>query len=128
MKHDMGHMPDSDEGGQHESMTGRTDHGSEGGMSVNHEHMDHDMSSMHGGMQHGGGHAGHHAMMVADFRRRFWVSLVISIPILLLSPLIQRFLGLESKISFTGDSYVLFVLSTAVFFYGGWPFLKGIYD
>jgi Cu2+-exporting ATPase len=68
----------------------------------------------------------HHAMMVADFRRRFWVSLIISIPILLLSPLIQGFLGLQGKISFAGDLYVLFALSSAVFFYGGWPFLKGI--
>lgn len=68
----------------------------------------------------------HHAMMAADFRRRFWASLIISIPILLLSPLIQGFLGLEGKISFNGDSYVLFALSSAVFFYGGWPFLKGI--
>jgi Cu2+-exporting ATPase len=74
-----------------------------------------------------GDHASHHAMMVADFRRRFWVSLIVSIPILLLSPLIQSFLRLEGKISFTGDSYVLFVLSSGVFFYGGWPFLKGIY-
>ena len=65
-------------------------------------------------------------MMVVDFRRRFWVSLIISIPILLLSPLIQRFLGLEGKISFAGDSYVLFGLSSVVFFYGSWPFLKGI--
>jgi Cu2+-exporting ATPase len=107
-----------------------TAHNPEGDMPANHEHMGHDMSQMqggHGGMQHGG-HASHHAMMVADFRRRFWVSLVISIPILLLSPLIQRFLGIEGKVSFTGDSYVLFVLSSAVFFYGGWPFLKGIYD
>jgi len=67
-------------------------------------------------------------MMVADFKRRFWVSLVISIPILLLSPLIQGFLGIEGAISFPGDSYVLFALSSAVFFYGGWPFLKGIFD
>ena len=67
-------------------------------------------------------------MMVADFRRRFWISLIITIPILLLSPLIQRFLGLEGKISFTGDSYVLWALSSGVFFYGGYPFLKGIYD
>jgi Cu2+-exporting ATPase len=126
----MGHAPDSDDSGGHKPMTGHTAHGPEGGMSANHEHMGHDMSSMQGGhgMQHGGGHASHHAMMVADFRRRFWVSLVISIPILLLSPLIQRFLGLEGKLDFTGDSYVLFILSSAVFFYGGWPFLKGIYD
>jgi Cu2+-exporting ATPase len=64
--------------------------------------------------------------MVADFRRRFWVSLVVSIPILALSPLIQQFLGLEETFAFTGDIYVLFVLSSIVFFYGGWPFLTGL--
>ena len=74
-----------------------------------------------------GSHHNHHNM-IADFRRRFWISLIITIPILLLSPLIQRFLGLEGKISFTGDSYVLWALSSGVFFYGGYPFLKGIYD
>jgi Cu2+-exporting ATPase len=93
-----------------------------------HERMEHDMSGgADGGMAHGG-HASHHAMMVADFRRRFWVSLIISIPILLLSPLIQRFLGLEGRISLPGSSYVLFALSSAVYFYGGWPFLKGLND
>ncbi len=69
-------------------------------------------------------HANHHKMMVKDFKRRFLVSLVITIPILILSPLIQQFLGLT--ISFPGDRYVLFVLSGIVFFYGGWPFLKGL--
>jgi len=67
----------------------------------------------------------HHAMMIADFRRRFWVSLILTVPILALSPLVQRFLGLGDLISFPGDSYVLFALSSAVYFYGGWPFLKG---
>jgi Cu2+-exporting ATPase len=65
--------------------------------------------------------------MVADFRRRFWVSLAISAPVLALSPMIQGFLGLRTTLSFTGDSYVLFALSAAVFFYGGWPFLKGLF-
>jgi Cu2+-exporting ATPase len=132
MKHDMGQTPDIDEDEGHERMTGHTARAPQkGDMPANLEHAGHDMSSMqggHGGMEHGGGHASHHAMMVADFRRRFWVSLVISIPILLLSQLIQRFLGLEGRISFTGDSYVLFVFSSAVFFYGGWPFLKGIIE
>jgi P-type Cu2+ transporter len=73
-------------------------------------------------------HGSHHTMMVADFRRRFWVSLIITIPILLLSPVIQRFLGLDNKIAFTGDSYILWALSSGVYFYGGYPFLKGIYD
>lgn len=71
-------------------------------------------------------HHDHHAMMIADYRRRFWVSLALTIPILALSPLIQRFLGLQEVIRFPGDSYVLFLLSSCVYFYGGWPFLKGI--
>ncbi|MBA7564797.1 Copper-exporting P-type ATPase B [subsurface metagenome] len=66
--------------------------------------------------------------MVADFKKRFIVSIIITIPVLLLSPLIQAFLKLEKIIKFTGDSYVLFVLSTVIFFYGGWPFLKGLYS
>ncbi len=73
-------------------------------------------------------HEGHHAKMVADFRRRFWVSLIITLPILVLSPLIQEFLGLKQALRFPGDHYILFVLSTVIFFYGGWPFLKGLYD
>jgi len=67
----------------------------------------------------------HHAAMVRDFRRRFWISLAITVPILLLSPLIQGALGLEETLRFPGDSYVLLAFSTLVFFYGGWPFLKG---
>ena len=115
---------------------GHASHDAEGmkGMEE-YQRMGHDMGSVregHDGMRHDmsghGGHGSHHAMMVADFRRRFWISLVISIPILLLSPLIQRFLGIEGAIAFPGDDYVLFALSSAVFFYGGWPFLKGIYD
>lgn len=63
--------------------------------------------------------------MVADFRRRFWVSLGLTLPILALSPLIQQFLGLRATLAFPGDSYLLFILSSGVFFYGGWPFLSG---
>jgi Cu2+-exporting ATPase len=66
--------------------------------------------------------------MVADFRRRFWISLIVSIPILLLSPMIQRFLGIRETIRFTGDLYVLFLLSSFIYFYGGYPFLKGFFD
>jgi Cu2+-exporting ATPase len=66
--------------------------------------------------------------MVTDFRTRFWISLAITAPILILSPMIQAFLGFKEAFEFPGDSYVLWVLSSAVFFYGGWPFLKGIVD
>ncbi len=77
------------------------------------------------------GHSNHHAMMVRDFRKRFWISLALSIPILLLSPIIQDFLRSSIGLvipGFTGDKYLLFAFSTVVFFYGGWPFLKGIID
>jgi len=72
------------------------------------------------------GHAGHdhHQMMIEDFKKRFWVSLVLSIPVLALSPMIQGFFGFE--IAFAGRKYVLFIISTFIFFYGGWPFLKGL--
>ena len=70
----------------------------------------------------------HHQHMVADFRKRFIISAILTIPILLLSPLIQNLLRLKNILQFTGDVYVLFGLSSVVFFYGGWPFLKGIYN
>jgi Cu2+-exporting ATPase len=75
-----------------------------------------------------GDHGDHHAHMVSDFRKRFWISLVLTIPILVLSPMIQGFLGFRETLRFQGDAYVLWVLSSAVFFYGGWPFLKGIFE
>ncbi len=73
-------------------------------------------------------HHDHRAMMLTDFKKRFWVSFIITIPILLLSPLIQEFLGFKETVSFPGDIYVLFALSSIVFFYGGYPFLKGIFE
>jgi len=100
---------------------------------------DHEMSHSHG--HHGNsheqaghdqrkaqGHHSHHAHMVAEFKKRFWVSLIVTIPVLGLSPAIQEFLGLRETLRFTGDIYALFVFSTFIFFYGGWPFLKGLVD
>ncbi|WP_035050601.1 copper-translocating P-type ATPase [Carnobacterium jeotgali] len=83
----------------------------------NHSKMD------HSSMNHAGGHAGHHAMMIKDFKKRFWVSLILAIPISLLSPMVQMLFGYE--INFLGDDLLLFVLSTVLFFYGGKPFLTG---
>ncbi len=77
---------------------------------------------------HSGGHAQHHAQMAKDFLKRFWISIGLTIPILLLSHMIQEFLGLGDTLHFTGDTYISFVLSSIVFFYGGWPFLQGLYD
>lgn len=68
----------------------------------------------------------HHTMMIADFRKRFYVVLILTIPIMLLSMMIQQFIGVNWQ--FEGSSYLLFGLSSVVFFYGGWPFLKGLVD
>ena len=86
-----------------------------------HGHGKHSKSKDGSHMEHS-----HHKMMIADFRKRFWISLILSIPVLVLSPMIQGFLGYEWV--FPGSMYVLFVLSSLIFFYGGWPFLKGIRD
>ncbi len=72
-------------------------------------------------------HHDHHAHMAADFRKRFWISLVLTLPILVLSPLLQKLVGLRAAIRFSGDVYVLFAFASAVFWYGGWPFLKGLF-
>lgn len=74
------------------------------------------------------GHGNHHAHMAADFRNRFWISLALTLPILVLSPMLQRLIGLGEAIHFPGDIYVLFGFSSAVFWYGGWPFLKGFVE
>ena len=78
----------------------------------------------HGNMAQGV-HAGHdhHAMMIADFRRRFWVVLVLTVPVLALSPMIRHWLGIH--LVFPGSGYVLAGLASVIFVYGGWPFLKG---
>jgi Cu2+-exporting ATPase len=65
-----------------------------------------------------------HSSGIADFKKRFYVVLVLTIPIMLLSEMIQHWLNLN--ISFPGSKYVLLVLSSVVFLYGGWPFLKGL--
>lgn len=70
-------------------------------------------------------HHDHHQQMIADFRRRFWVTLVLTFPVLLMSPLIQGWLGLYW--TFAGDHAVRFVLASILFFYGGWPFIKGMF-
>ncbi len=78
------------------------------------------------GMNVSMGHNGHnhHAMMIADFKKRFYVVLVLTIPVMLLSEMIQHWLGVNW--AFPGSAYVLFFLSTIIFFYGGWPFLTGL--
>ncbi len=66
--------------------------------------------------------------MLDDFRKRFFFSVILTIPVLALSPMIQGWLNIEGVLSFPGDQLVQLVLATAVFFYGGWPFLKGLVE
>jgi Cu2+-exporting ATPase len=62
-----------------------------------------------------------------EFKKKFWVSLILTIPILLLSEMIQMWLNLTwIKIPFQKE--VLFFLSIIVYLYGGWPFLKGLFQ
>jgi len=65
-----------------------------------------------------------HRPMVHDFQRRFWVCLLLTVPIVLLSPMIQDWLGL-TRLRFAGDDYVVLALGTLVYGWGGWPFLRG---
>lgn len=69
-------------------------------------------------------HQNHHEMMIEDFKRRFFISLIVTIPILILSPIVQGWTNI--KVAFSGSNYVLLILSTFIYFYGGWPFLKGL--
>lgn len=91
-----------------------------------HEHHEGHHAKEHS--QHGhSGHAGHdHSAMISDFKKRFWVSTVLTVPILLLSHMIQGWIGVDW--AFSGDQYLLAALSSVVFFYGGWPFIKGLWD
>lgn len=91
------------------------------------EHQNHSQQSDHdekNDHKNGHDHHDHHAHMIEDFKKRFWISIIITIPIVVLAPMIQELLGYELR--FEGDRYVQFGLSTIVFFYGGWPFLKGL--
>jgi len=66
--------------------------------------------------------------MVDDLRRRFWVSLALTVPVLATSEMIQHFLGLRAALAFPGDRYVEFAFASGVYFYGGRPFLTGLVD
>ena len=75
----------------------------------------------------GGDHSAH-AHMVDDFRRRFWVSLALTLPVLATSEMVRHLLGLRGRLVFPGEGYVGFAFASAVYLYGGWPFLTGFVD
>lgn len=75
----------------------------------------HDAAEQH----HHTDHSGHEEM----FRRRFWVSLALSVPVLFWSETIQEWLGYSAP-EFTGSQLIVPVVSTIIFIYGGIPFLQ----
>ncbi len=84
-----------------------------------HEHERHDLSSQRrDGFDK---HAGHHT---ENFLQRFWICLLLTVPVLALSHMVQDWLGVHWR--FDGDQYVLLLLSSIIYFYGGWPFLTGL--
>ena len=78
---------------------------------------------------HAGAHAGHdrHAgHSVAMFRNKFWVTLLLTVPTVIWSGMIQQWFGYTAP-QFAGSAYLAALFGTAVYFYGGWPFLQGGY-
>lgn len=123
-----GHEPHADDHNQHEHHTDdhnqheHHNHAHHNHAHHKHEHnktstMKHDAHSGHG--EHGTDHSGHELM----FRDRFWVSLLLSIPVLLYSMMIQHWLGFTMP-EFAGSQYIAPVFSVIIFFYGGLPFLQ----
>lgn len=138
MQHDdMADMPmDHDQMGHQDGMeTMAMDQGAMAHGQMNHGdmHMSHgDMSHMdihHGDMSHMDmDHGGGHMMHMGNLKQKFWVSLIVMIPVLLLS----QFMGmnihlgaLQLPIVFPGSDWLVLILSSFLFFYGGWPFLTG---
>jgi Cu2+-exporting ATPase len=75
---------------------------------------------------HAGGHGGHHAHMIEDFKKRFWICLVATVPVLILSPFIQSVF--HFSLQFPYNKFLLLIISTSIYLYGGLPFLKGLFE
>ena len=75
----------------------------------------------------GGQHAAHdHTAMISDFLRRFWVCLVLTVPVVAFSPMFQHIAGYA--LDFPGRNWLTVALATVIFGYGGKPFLVGMLD
>ena len=125
MDHDMGNM-------DHEHMghdMNHTDHDMGHDMNhMDHSHMGHNMGHMnmsgmgcgmdmgHGGMGHGS--MGH--MHMGNLKLKFWISLILTIPIIIMSPMMG--MKMPFQVTFPGSDFVVLVLGTILFIYGGYPF------
>ena len=89
-----------------------------------HHHDNHENQKEHAGHEHHDHSGGmDHSMHMGNLKVKFFVSLILSIPIILLSTMMGK--QLPFQFSFPGSDWVVLVLATALFFYGGMPFLKG---
>ncbi|MGM0174488.1 heavy metal translocating P-type ATPase [Enterococcus sp. DIV0800] len=87
----------------------------------NHQQMNH---GMHGHEDHEMDHGGmDHSMHMGNFKQKFWLSLILAIPIIVLSPMMG--MQLPFQFTFPGSEWVVLVLATILFIYGGQPFLSG---
>ncbi|MFB4213158.1 copper-translocating P-type ATPase [Shouchella sp. JSM 1781072] len=91
--------------------------------------MNHDTHSNHTHDHHNNNHHDHHGHnghegMIADFKKRFFVTVILAIPIIILSDMIQMFFNYT--VAFPGATAIEVILATIVFFYGGWPFIIGM--
>lgn len=77
-------------------------------------------SSRPAGRDHHGGHGDH----AAQFRDRFWLTLVLAVPVVIWSHHVQMLLGYTAP-TVPGEAFIGPVLGSVIFFYGGWPFLTG---
>lgn len=87
---------------------------------MDHSQMDHDDTMSGDMMMHGG-----HMMHMGNLKKKFWISVIVAIPVLLFSTL----MGLDRTIlpAFPGSNWLVLVAASVLFFYGGWPFLNGAY-
>ncbi|HJR16036.1 MAG TPA: copper-translocating P-type ATPase, partial [Gemmatimonadales bacterium] len=81
-----------------------------------------DQAGLHG--EHGGGHDKHAGHSVAMFRNKFWLSLLLTVPTLIWGHMLPRAIGYAPP-GVPGARWIPAVFGTAVFLYGGWPFLQG---
>jgi len=112
--------------GDHGDHAGHGDHGDHGDHAGHAGHGDHDGHAGHAGHGDHDGHAGHgsHGDHAAMFRDRFWLTLALSVPVIYFSHMVQMLLGYTAP-EFPGSPLIAPVLGTAIFVYGGAPFLKG---
>ncbi len=103
-----------------------------------HEHKEHDMhrepqiaeshqmkhKEVHEEHEHKALSTAHHKMMMEDYKKRFIISTILTIPLIILSPFIQDIIGYT--LVFPGSELVIFVLASIVYFYGGYPFITGL--